>query len=112
MGYRKLCAFAFTVFLILLAGCQSPDDSPRTTTPQERASAKNTQIHPTVSAVASEGQDGQWNVVDQMQVEHRATFAAFMNQEFGVAGCSGHPPEIYYTSDGGQSWTRSENAPG
>lgn len=112
MGYCKLCAFAFPVLLILLSGCQSPDDSPRTATPQEQTSAQDTQVHPTVSAVASEGQDGQWIVVNKMQVEHNVTFVAFMNQEFGVTGCSGHPPTIHYTSDGGQSWTSSEDVQG
>ena len=112
MRYCKLCAYAFLVLLILLAGCQSPDDSPRTTTPQEQASAQNTQVHPTVSAVASEGQDGQWNVVHQMQVEHRPKFAAFMDQEFGITGCSDNPATVHYTSDGGQSWTRAENIEG
>ena len=111
MRYCKLYAFAFPVLLILLSGCQ-PDDSPRTTTPQELTSAQNTQVHPTVSAVALAGQDGQWIVANQMQVEHSVTFVAFLNQEFGVTGCSGHPPTIYYTSDGGQSWISSENVSG
>jgi hypothetical protein len=35
-----------------------------------------------------------------------------VNQEFGITGCSGHPPTIHCTSDGGQSWTRSDDIPG
>jgi hypothetical protein len=88
MRYRKLCTFVFSVLLVLPAGCQSPDDSPRTATPQEQA---------------------RWNVVYQMQVEREVSIAAFMDQESGFTVWCGNPATMHYTSDGGQSWTRSEH---
>lgn len=48
-----------------------------------------------------------------MQVEQKATFAAFTNEEFGITG--GLPQEantVYITSDEGQSWIRSETFTG
>jgi photosystem II stability/assembly factor-like uncharacterized protein len=99
-----LCTISL-VLVILLVGCQSPDLVPSDTDIAEQANGQVSQVPPTVVPVSTEEPSEAWQIVKQIQPEHRPKYAAFMNELFGVTGCGqiGRPS---FTADGGQSWTQ------
>jgi photosystem II stability/assembly factor-like uncharacterized protein len=113
MSCLKNIAIACAMVLILLAGCQTSDDTPESINQQEETNIQDPQIDPTDTIDTQEKPDGPWHVVSQMQFEYRNNLVAFMNHEFGIRGnTGGRDRKIYYTSNGGQSWAGSENNPG
>jgi photosystem II stability/assembly factor-like uncharacterized protein len=89
---------------VFLSGCQGADDRAN-----QQAGAQETQNRPADSAE----QDPQWAVIAESRLDHKASFAAFVDTEFGITGTAINVfPYVYYSTNGGQSWTRSETATG
>ena len=48
-----------------------------------------------------------WEIVRQLEVEHRTTVVGFHDESFGIT--VGYAGAVYYTVDGGETWTKANN---
>jgi hypothetical protein len=95
--------FALLVLLILMVGCAPATPSPPTLTETAPTPA------PTPTAAPPQAEDDSpWQVVFEGRAEQSTTVAGFLDESFGItAGSAG---EVYYTIDGGETWTRADNS--
>ncbi len=102
---RHLSGITILLLIVLLSACQSSNTEPADGFTQETTSAQAAQAQPTNTAVLTEEPSEAWQIVRQLQPDHKPKYAAFMNESFGVTGCGqiGRPS---FTNDGGQSWTQ------
>jgi photosystem II stability/assembly factor-like uncharacterized protein len=100
---RHLSGIFILLLILFLAACQSSASTPPESSALQAAGAPATPVQVTATAVPPEEPADRWQIVRQIQPEHRPKYAAFLNETFGVTGCGqiGRPS---FTADGGQSW--------
>jgi hypothetical protein len=62
------------------------------------------------ATLAPANDNGPWQVVLQQKIEHPMRVAAFLNESFGLTGGPSDVGKAYYTANGGDSWTLTENS--
>jgi photosystem II stability/assembly factor-like uncharacterized protein len=102
---RHLSGITILFLVIFLAACQPSASTPPESSMLETADTPVTQLQAKATAVPTEEPTDRWQIIRQIQPEHRPKYAAFLNETFGVTGC-GHIGRPSFTADGGQSWTQ------
>jgi hypothetical protein len=92
------------ITLFVLASCGSPAGQPAPTL---------TPAQPTLTAMpGEEAISSPWKVVVKTEVNQPVRMAAFFDDKFGLTGGANMEGQAHFTSDGGQTWTRSESSSG
>jgi hypothetical protein len=92
----------------LLLGCQAPDAAPVESAAAEVTNAVDTEAPVLESEVAPEEPYEPWQVVKEMEIEHKPTFAAFSDELIGATDCGMDNYAPSFTADGGNSWVRPD----
>lgn len=99
MKTLKFLAVGF-LLLTLAAGCNIQVGRPTGTPVPSIAAAVRT---PT--PIPAEQVAGAWEVIIESQVLPQTSTAGFVNDAFGLSITVGHDTDIYYTNNGGATWT-------
>jgi photosystem II stability/assembly factor-like uncharacterized protein len=66
---------------------------------------------PPATAIPTQAKSaGPWQVVLQKEIEHPIRVAAFFNESFGLTGGPSDVGQAYLTTDGGDTWIKTENS--
>jgi photosystem II stability/assembly factor-like uncharacterized protein len=101
----KIQSIVSILLLVSLAsGCKPPaQPASAANLPTQAPSATPA---PTATPVPTES-PAKWEMVRQLTVEQRTNVAGFHDEDFGIT--VGYAGVVYYTVDGGETWTRSDN---
>ncbi|MBN1814146.1 MAG: hypothetical protein JXA14_20070 [Anaerolineae bacterium] len=96
MKTKRAIPLIFLALLLagLATGCNTP------------AQLSSTAASPTATPAPTES-PATWEIVRQFEVEQRTNIAGFHDEDFGIT--VGYAGIVYYTVDGGETWTRSNN---
>jgi photosystem II stability/assembly factor-like uncharacterized protein len=99
MKGSKIMVALVLLSLVAAAGC-----APAATPPPSTATVAPAGEAPAAPAQAASA----WKVAQQVKVKHATTVAAFLDDTLGIT--AGYAGEVHYTTDGGQTWPRAQNA--
>jgi len=103
---RHLPSIIALLLITLLLGCQSqPDEPVESANPgaEQPLDPSESEVESSTVPEPSAEPSAAWQIVKQIQPEHKPKYAAFMNELFGATGC-GEKFVPSFTADGGQTW--------
>jgi hypothetical protein len=110
MKCTRICIFLMILVSVLIAGCATMASSTSSEVSQVEADSATKVEEEAAPSQAEES--GAWELVLQKEVEQPVRMPAFLNETFGVTGGGTGAGKTHYTTDGGETWTKSEDSGG
>ncbi len=107
---QKRIAMCFVLSALLLTGCAKPN-AQATSVPQEDKGQSNEVPAPEEVIQDSQPQVS-WEMVYEREARQPIRMAGFLNETFGISGGATGEGRAHYSSDGGETWTKSEGSGG
>jgi photosystem II stability/assembly factor-like uncharacterized protein len=110
MKCTRICIFLMILVSVLIAGCATAASSTSSEAGQVEAEPVTMAEEEVAPSQAEES--SAWEVVLQKEVEQPVRMPAFLNETFGITGGGTGAGKTHYTTDGGDTWTMSEDSGG